>query len=293
MGHQLAIALLSIFLLTSFSNIKTKLLCKGVAPENNLYIGTDAKEVSKMTESEFNNLLSKFQTLYSPIVQGKGGRLAIEGAWKNGTVNAYAYQAEDDWFVKIFGGLARHRLMTKDALALVVCHELGHHVGGAPKFEYLDGVVDWATIEGQADYYASLKCMRLAFGNDDNVSAIADAPIPQEVLQRCEESFDAPNAYALCLRGALAGRDLARVLASLGGTGGSGVNFDTPDTYVVEVTDEEHPSAQCRLDTFFAASQCQKSETIDVDDRDPRIGTCNISTGELAGSRPACWYHEG
>ena len=33
----------------------------------------------------------------------------------------------------MFGGLAGHETITTDAFALVACHELGHHIGGAQR----------------------------------------------------------------------------------------------------------------------------------------------------------------
>jgi hypothetical protein len=34
----------------------------------------------------------------------------------------------------MFGGLARHELVTDDGFMMVVCHETGHHLGGAPRY---------------------------------------------------------------------------------------------------------------------------------------------------------------
>jgi len=47
-------------------------------------------------------------------------------------VNAYAsVDKQGQQFIHMFGGLARHPLMTEDAFLLVACHEFGHHYGGA------------------------------------------------------------------------------------------------------------------------------------------------------------------
>lgn len=40
--------------------------------------------------------------------------------------------------------------MTRDGLALVICHELGHHFGGAPKSTV--PLKKWNSYKGQVDY---------------------------------------------------------------------------------------------------------------------------------------------
>jgi Zn-dependent protease with chaperone function len=54
----------------------------------------------------------------------------------------------------MFGGLARDPLVTKDGFSAVICHEIGHHIAGAPRKGF-----SWASNEGQADYFATTKCL--------------------------------------------------------------------------------------------------------------------------------------
>ena len=61
--------------------------------------------------------------------------------------------------------------ITVDGMALVACHEMGHHMGGAPKIDGWYGS-SWATNEGGADYYGTLKCARRFFAGDDNASIV-------------------------------------------------------------------------------------------------------------------------
>ena len=154
----------------------------GFLPENDLYIPSSVKSINGITKEEFDKAIDEVEHIYAPIVSSLGGNLQIERNWDDGTVNAYASQSGKTWKVAMFGGLARHATITKDAMALVVCHELGHHIGGAPKKGAAAGTgggwwggqtsgsaISWASNEGQADYFATLKCLRKTWINDNNV----------------------------------------------------------------------------------------------------------------------------
>ena len=86
-----------------------------------------------MTQETFNAVIDSVETIYAPIVAEYGGRLKVERKWDDGTANAYAQRSGSTYKVSMFGGLARHETITPDGFALVVCHEIGHHIGGAPK----------------------------------------------------------------------------------------------------------------------------------------------------------------
>src|SRR4051812_30887126 len=66
----------------------------------------------------------------------------------------------------ISGGLATRPSVTEDVLILIGCHEIGHLMGGEP----LKSPGYIISAEGQADYYATLKCARKYFQDEDNAS---------------------------------------------------------------------------------------------------------------------------
>ena len=144
----------------------------GFLPENDLYVGVNDKMASDMTEARFNEIIDEVDAVYAPIVKQRGGNLKWARKWDDGTVNASAQRFFTTYQVNMFGGLARHELVTDDAFALVVCHELGHHLGGAPKVGGL--MMRWASNEGQSDYFASLKCFRKVYESDNNEAIILD-----------------------------------------------------------------------------------------------------------------------
>ncbi|NOT78580.1 MAG: hypothetical protein HOP07_06205 [Bacteriovoracaceae bacterium] len=260
----------------------------GFAPENNLQIAVGDKAANNMTKELFLDAITRVSSAYEPIVAQKDGKLIMNNRWDDNTVNASAQQSGKNWQVNMYGGLARHPLVTVDGFMMVVCHELGHHIGGAPRY---NRNTDWGSNEGQADYFASLKCMRRVLENEDNISAIANMTIDADVVTQCSSVYKSESEIALCKRVSMAGKSLAMLLGDLGGN--SNVKFNTPDVSKVAKTNDNHPQAQCRLDTYFQGSLCDKSITDDVSKTDAIQGTCIKKDGYTAGVRPLCWYKPG
>lgn len=256
----------------------------GFMPKNEMNIPVDSKNTNDMTEERFNEIIDKVEDIYSPIIKNnRRATLKINRKWDDGTVNASAQQFFNRYIVNMYGGLARHPVVTDDGFALVICHELGHHLAGAPKNSF---PMRWASNEGQSDYFATLKCFRKVFENDDNSRIIANIQVDSIAVEKCSEQWGNEEDKNLCIRAAMAGKSLAKLLAG----GSRSVSFKSPDRSVVDRTFNRHPKGQCRLDTYFQGSLCTISHEIDVSRRDAKIGTCNRSTNHLIGIRPLCWY---
>ena len=261
---------------------------EGFVPENNMKIPVNAKRFGGLSEKQFNTVIDKVETLYAPIVAQEGGKLVISRAWTDATVNAYAQRSGTTWQVNMFGGLARHETITEDGMALVVCHEIGHHIGGAPK-KVSAWSSDWASNEGQADYFANLKCLRRTFLNDDNAAIVAKLNAPSPLVAACTKAW--PNAADknICIRGGMAGDSVARLFAALRNQTAP-AKFDTPDPAVVTTTDDNHPATLCRLDTYFQGSLCEVNFNDNVSGSSEVTGACHASLGHKVGLRPACWF---
>jgi hypothetical protein len=261
---------------------------EGFLPENNLKISVNAKRLGGLNEEQFNMAIERVESIYAPIVAQEGGKLVISRAWSDATVNAYAQRSGNNWMVNMFGGLARHETITEDGMSLVVCHEIGHHIGGAPKkVSYYSN--SWASNEGQADYFSNLKCLRRVFLNDNNIEIVAKMDVPAALTNACASAFSNEQDRAICIRGGMAGDSVAKLFQALRGQT-TPAKFDTPDMSRVSVTNDNHPQTQCRLDTYFQGSLCEVNFNDDVEQNSEVAGTCHGSLGHKNGLRPNCWF---
>lgn len=251
-------------------------LCPGFLPENDLKIPVGDLQALGLGEAQFNAVLDKVERVYAPVVAARGATLVIERKWEDPTVNASAVQYGDTWVINMYGGLARHQAVTAEGFALVACHEVGHHLGGYPKNA-------WATNEGGADYFATLKCMRQVAGS----GASTTDPV---AVAACKRAYPEAARRGLCETGARGGQSVAGLFAALR-PGTPKPRLDTPDPTVVSRTiTQGYPGLQCRLDTYFQGALCPKPVSEELSDRGPLPGACNASEGFSEGVRPACWY---
>jgi hypothetical protein len=264
---------------------------EGFFPENNQSYPPSRFSDEGISQAQFMSIIKKIETVYTPVFAAQGRTLTVFPRWEDGTVNAYAKRKGTAAEVYMFGGLARHPKMTPDGFMLVICHETGHHLGGAPQTYVGLGSIGfrmWASNEGQSDYFATMKCAREVWKNDDNVTMMSKESVPAAVTASCQKAFDKSEEIALCQRSAIAGQALGNTLASLGGS--SDPSFETPDPSTVGYTRSGHPAAQCRLDTYFAGAVCPVSKDIPFSVTDPKVGACSQEKGDVLGVRPTCWY---
>ena len=266
-------------------------------PENDLYL--EDNPTNRTVEYEmFHRVIDEAERIYAPIMESHGARLVIKRKWRNPTVNAFALQRGRNWEVNMFGGLARRPEVTADGFALVVCHELGHHLAGFPF------VQRWAANEGQSDYFATQSCARLLWQEQTEQNAAFRTVISETPKALCDAKWTTEDEQNLCYRTMMAGHSLASLL---GAAGGGVPSFDTPDGSIVESTNNKHPRAQCRLDTYMAGALCEKSfdETLipgksmgnqngPEAEREAADNSCARVDGyDVHETRPLCWFAPG
>lgn len=135
-------------------------------------------------KQKYNKVIDAVENFYKPIVAEKGGSLVVNRLWKNGKVNASATLSliGKKWIVNMYGGLARYQGVTADGFAMVMCHEVGHHLAGFPMNDPAP-LTRWeSSNEGQSDYFASMKCFRSVYGNDTKIK-------PLWMRCRCQRLF--------------------------------------------------------------------------------------------------------
>lgn len=241
---------------------------KTFMPDNELW-REDNINVTNISETEFNTILDVIENTYTPIMKKFGATFVLERDWADSTVNAWANQSGSQWIVHMYGGMARRSELSILGFGLVACHEVGHHLGGFPK--YKDN--PWASNEGMSDYFSTTACARIVF------DAVATPEIPETGKSKCSSMFKSEKEYLSCVKGVAAGLELSALLAALNSS--PKPSLDTPDTSQVPQTSDKHPAAQCRLDTYFAGAICQK-----VWDHS-KIPT---KADAVCQNRPRCWY---
>ena len=98
-------------------------------------------------------LLSRFQDSFSDV--------SYDLAWYSDSVNAQAFLYRGRKRVRLYGGLARHRRISRAGIAFALAHETGHHLAGAP----FDPTYFWLSSEARSDEWAFFEGMIRVFGS--------------------------------------------------------------------------------------------------------------------------------
>lgn len=150
----------------------------------------------------------------------QGQELIIHLEAMNPKVNASIEKIDNNLVINVLGGFLGHPKLQADVFLLLLCHELGHVLGGPP-YKSRNG---WSSTEGQADYYSGLICARnLGFDNETFLKA----------------------ALTLTSIYAEAGFQPKPSLNSCDNSATQRINYG-------------YPSVQCRLDTLIAGWRGQK-----------------------------------
>jgi hypothetical protein len=172
----------------------------------------DAETHDRVTEWTHN-----FEQELSPLIRTHGGELQLVIDWNSSRANAEARRQDDKYLVIIYSGLLNHPELDRNMLHLILCHEVGHHLGGQPTASRHG----WSSAEGQADYYSTLECIKeLPLDNRES--------LPQ-TFEKLAQFYAKVNVGSYPLP-RLSLKDPTQV----------------PRTYF------GHPTPQCRLDTMLA-----------------------------------------
>ena len=139
------------------------------------------------TDAECRRDIDEVVARFAPIF----GDVQIEVVWESDSLNAQAFRLGPAAHVRIYGGLARHRDIGPEGVAVAIAHEIGHHKGGEPASLYFH----WLSNDKRADEWARTVGLPAAFGKaaadvaragaDQLFSALADLAGPG-IAPRCE-----------------------------------------------------------------------------------------------------------
>lgn len=206
------------------------------------------------SHEQIEKLMKSFEDHFSPLVEKQGGKLFFILNWESPRVIAEALRSNSlEWEIVLHGGAVRSPELSNDEISLILCHELGHHLGGKPTSAQ-DG---WSACEGQADYWSTSSCITFMLEKVKNEKKIVSTP---EAIQWCKQNRT-PDEN--CIRFAQAALNLTRFYGKFTPQGYP--RLDTLDSTIPPRTFYGHPNPQCRLDTLLA--------------------------GYMKNSRPFCWFH--
>lgn len=168
-----------------------------------------------LSRTQFNRIIILLQKTFAPYAQRNGRELEFQTDFDAEWAQSFARRWETDQVV-VFGGVARIKGMTEDALVLALCHELGHLYGGKPWGEDYNQLA----VEGQADYWSASTCWKVVQGENQKERGLAAA---QVLVNFYADNRNLPHPQ-----------------------------IQTPSTLQVDHVLYDHPTPQCRLDTLVA-----------------------------------------
>lgn len=258
---------------------------------------------SFLDKASIQKMIDKLMRIYTPYAEGLNRKLEIYQNYENENFKAEAGRRNDNtWVAYITGGVAHYPGMTEDALSLSLCHELGHIFGGFPFKNF------WFSTEGQADYYATLFCLKRLWADEEVMNQLAEFFVDDTARKLCSTHWVAVESRNICYRSLIAVKQLTEIFGDYTETSYPG--FDTPDLTRVDHTTILYPrSIQCRMDTFLAGALCGVEWNPNViPGRLEQLGLRSLKAEEHAaqfscptsgggvqslaiGGRPRCWYY--
>lgn len=210
-----------------------------------------------ISKDQLHQVFKTFHDIYNPQLQENeqiifnlpNGAIGFEWWDLDDFTAKYhsAYLEQDQTlyhYIFFFGGIARKPFMTMDGAAMILCHEMGHGFGGPPHKH------SGATVEGEADYYSTRKCLKKYFSRHPRELEMQE--ITQKRLTLCQQQVAKFVDVKECLRGlsAIESRVISFDLIEKVPTS----IFAKDDSVATEINldDYYYPAQQCRVDTLIA-----------------------------------------
>lgn len=237
-------------------------------------------------------IVEEARALYEPAIEKTGPfSLEFEVLPEASSLVASVKNTGSAYVVVLYGGLLASPKLTPDGFRNVLCHELSHHFGGAPRRL---PPIDWegptgpngrslTTSEAQADYAATQTCFRKLVRGQRHQEHLNGTGRSPRLVSLCEAAWGPGSEDSLiCQRAALGGYNMLRLVLDFP------ISFETPSTLIASKTESEsYPERQCRLDTSLAGALCRDERPVILPATDAAQSECS----HPEGARPACWYH--
>lgn len=205
--------------------------------------------VSDVTEQDYIQIIQRFMGFATADIYAQYRKpLLIPNEWESPFFAGYAKLDEKYAQISLWGGLVRAPGSTRGALVAILCHELGHLLGGEPR-QRIAGA-DWASLEGQSDFFAAKTCMPRFFKAYPQFSL----NISEKVVKKCGDDL-------ICQKTLQAGLEMMNLLQRYSFKEYTPVDLQT----LAPATEElitSYPSEQCRLDTYVHGARCHDKDCL-------------------------------
>ena len=224
------------------------------------------------------------------------------------------YDNQNNPIIRIHSQILEHHLINEPVLIQLLCHELGHFIGGNPKKKKANGSSSWSTIEGQADLFSSGYCLPLFYEHHQNLvkqflsTFTDDLKISENELSQIiktqngavlsqhkkvastnSSSSNESEVSRLILNSSW---QLTHLFAQINKDPFK-LNLFQKDFYRTKRIVENHASAQCRLDTFINGFNCHGLYQTDnlLTENLELFNQCSEEKLDLGIEiRPRCWW---
>ncbi len=218
---------------------------------------------SGITYFQYFEILQYFSILYPQIY------FPVE--WVEPYFGAFAKFENKRKQVHVWGGLVRMQTATLPVVLTAICHEIGHHMGGQP---FQDQVIggEWASAEGQADYFAARYCLpRTYYDHPDWFNSLE-----KDFQQISTKQFDLQSCLKqqFCRVSLLSGYQMFQKFSELPSSMPEKIEFELNAKPTQKSILQTYPPLQCRFETFFSG------------------GFCFVDSKSTKCQRPHCWYRE-
>ncbi|WP_419168483.1 hypothetical protein [Halobacteriovorax sp.] len=186
---------------------------------------------AEVSKADFEKLIFNIVDIYDKELPAQRN---LDINWESETKNASVNFKKGKVNFIFHGGFVRHYNLSLDAMAITVCHEVGHIIGGYPKVMPTQKY----SSEGQSDYFATNDCIRKYFNTTPN-NEFSLKGIGQKLIDKCA-------GERLCLRGLAAIRDDVAIHNGSGDINHTSAHISSYTIF------NDYPKGQCRLDTMKA-----------------------------------------
>lgn len=216
---------------------------------NSYEIPVGSSLAGKLTEKDFTDITQNFLALFSAQAYNEANvGINPDFNWQSAILMGGSRLDLDSklFYIYLHGGLARMPGNNKLSSAFVLCHELGHLLGGEPKqIQVLHG--EWASCEGQADDWSTRVCLKKWL--TEQPALFANEQVAKDSIVRCKGQANEKLCQQMMSAGFIFFESSTKWMKE--------TNLPSlliEDQNIVETTDLNYPNTQCRVDTVAHAA---------------------------------------